>query len=135
MQTSVRWPVLVATMVLWAAPAGAQVRFQLVKQLDMAALAAAPPVSVAAYGTHLYAGSLGTGGRLYHIADPLGSPGPAVTFGGLNDSASNGGIAGPGTTTNGYVSLYTAEARLISPRRICLGRRPSTGVETRDRTP
>ena len=114
MQTSVRWPVLVATMVLWAAPAGAQVRFQLVKQLDMAALAAAPPVSVAAYGTHLYAGSLGTGGRLYHIVDPLGSPGPAVTFGGLNDSASNGGIAGPGTTTNGYVSLYTDGVTLVA---------------------
>jgi len=114
MRTSVRLQLFVATMVIWAAPAAAEVRFQLVKQLDMAALAAGPPVSVAAYGAHLYAGSLGAGGRLYHIVNPLSSPSAAVTFGGLNDPASNGGLASPGATTNGYVSLYTDGVTLVA---------------------
>ncbi|MFM7519665.1 MAG: autotransporter-associated beta strand repeat-containing protein [Planctomycetota bacterium] len=107
------WCVLAAAA-LTATPTSAQIRLQLVKQLDMAALGAGQPGSVAAYGTHLYAGSLGSGGNLYHIVNPLGTPGLAVTFGGLKDPATNGGLASPGVTTNGYVSLYTDGVTLVA---------------------
>jgi len=99
---------------LWAAPAGAQVTFTLEKQLDMAALSAGQPGSVAAYGNNLYVGSLFGGARLYHIQNPLGTPSAAVMFGGLSNPATNGGLAGPGPTTNGYVSLYTDGTTLIA---------------------
>lgn len=98
----------------WTNPAEAQVTFKLDKQLDMAALSAGPPGSVAAYGNSLYVGSLFGGAKLYHIQNPLGTPSAAVMFGGLNDPATNGGLAGPGATTNGYVSLDTDGTTLIA---------------------
>lgn len=98
----------------WMDPVGAQVTFKLDKQLDMAALSAGQPGSVAAYGNNLYVGSLFSGARLYHIQNPLGTPSTAVMFGGLSSPATNGGLGGPGATTNGYVNLYTDGTTLIA---------------------
>ena len=100
--------------VLWATPVGAQVTLKLEKQLDMAALSAGQPGSVAAYGNSLYVGSLFGGARLYRIQNPLGTPSAADVFGGLSNPATNGGLAGPGPTTNGYVSLYTDGTTLVA---------------------
>lgn len=99
---------------LLVTPVGAQVTFTLEKQLDMAALSAGQPGSVAAYGNNLYVGSLFGGARLYQIQNPLGTPSTAVMFGGLSNPATNGGLPGPGPTTNGYVSLYTDGTTLIA---------------------
>lgn len=104
----------VACLAAWAEVAPAQVTFKLEKQLDMAALSAGQPGSVAAYGDTLYVGSLFGGARLYRIQDPLGTPSTAVTFGGLANAATNGGLPNPGFTTNGYVSLYTDGVTLIA---------------------
>ena len=100
--------------VLWATPVGAQVTLKLEKQLDMAALSAGQPGSVAAYGNSLDVGSLFGGARLYRIPNPLGTPSAADVFGGLSNPATNGGLAGPGPTTNGYVSLYTDGTTLVA---------------------
>lgn len=90
------------------------VTLRLSKQLDMAALGAGQPGSVAAYGSNLYVGSLFGGARLYHIQDPLGTPAPAVMFGGINDPATNGGLANAGGSTNGYTNLYTDGVTLVA---------------------
>lgn len=104
-----------ACLALGAVPAAAQsVTFRLTKQLDMASLGAGVPASVAAYGNQLYIGSLSGSGNLYRIQDPLGTPTMAVTFGGLNDPATNGGLATAGTTTNGYLNLFTDGVTLIA---------------------
>lgn len=97
-----------------ASHASASVTLKLVKQLDMAQLNAGQPGSVAARGNHLYVGSLFGGATLYHIVDPLGATQPAVAFGGINDPATNGGLANAGGTSNGYVSLHTDGVTLIA---------------------
>jgi hypothetical protein len=97
-----------------AAQASASVTLKLVKQLDMAQLNAGQPGSVAARGNHLYVGSLFGGATLYHIVDPVGATQPAVAFGGINDAATNGGLANAGGTSNGYVSLHTDGVTLIA---------------------
>ena len=90
------------------------VTLKLVKQLDMASLNAGQPGSVAAYGNHLYVGSLFGGATLYHMQNPLGVTTPAVAFGGINTAATNGGLANAGATSNGYVSLHTDGTTLIA---------------------
>lgn len=104
----------VACLAAWADVAPAQVTFKLEKQLDMAALGAGQPGSVAAYDNTLYVGSLFGGARLYRIQDPLGTPSTAVMFGGLANAATNGGLPNPGLSTNGYVSLSTDGVTLIA---------------------
>jgi len=90
------------------------VSFRLVKQLDMAALNAREPGSVAAYGNDLYVGTLFGGAQLYHIANPLGAPSLVNTFGGINNPLTNGGLPSAGTTSNGYVSLDTDGVTLVA---------------------
>lgn len=90
------------------------VTFQLMGTLDTAALNAGQPGSVAAYGNDVYIGTLFGGARLHHITNPLGSPTNVNTFGGIQNAATNGGLPNAGTTTNGYVSLYTDGSTLIA---------------------
>lgn len=78
--------------------------FQLVAQLDTAALNAGVPGSVAAYGDTLYIGGLFAGGQLHRISNPLGAASNAATFG--------GGL--PAGSTNGYVSLNTDGTTLVA---------------------
>ena len=107
--------VLAALFVLaatWTPAAAHAVTLKLVKQLDMAALNAGQPGSVAAYGNELYVGSLFGGAKLYRISNPLGAATLANVFGGVNDPATNGGI-GP-HSGNGYVSLYTDGRTLVA---------------------
>ncbi len=104
----------VAVAVLSVQSVSSAVTLKLVKELDMAALNAGQPGSVAAYGNHLYVGSLFGGATLYHIQNPLGATTPAVAFGGINNPATNGGLANAGSTSNGYVSLHTDGTTLIA---------------------
>lgn len=74
--------------------------FQLVTQLDAAALGIGVPGSVAAYGDTLYVANL-FGGAISRINNPLGIPTVASTF-------------GPALSGNGRVSLNTDGVTLVA---------------------
>lgn len=96
------------------AGAAQAVTFTLVKQLDGAALNFGSPGSIAAYGNDVYVGTLFGGAQLHHIANPLGAAANINTFGGINNSLTNGGLASAGPTSNGYVSLHTNGVTLVA---------------------
>ncbi|MEO0529975.1 MAG: PEP-CTERM sorting domain-containing protein [Planctomycetota bacterium] len=74
--------------------------FQLLTQLDAAALNIGVPGSVAAYGDTVYVANL-FGGSISRITDPLGTPVNANTF-------------GPALAGNGRVSLNTDGTTLVA---------------------
>ncbi len=91
--------------VLASAGAASAVDFQLVTQLDAAALNIGQPGSVAAYGDDVFVGTLFTNATITRVTDPLGSP-------------TNAGLVGPGGpaagSTNGFVSLNTDGTTLVA---------------------
>jgi hypothetical protein len=104
----------VCAVSLLAASSVQAVTFKLKGQLDTAALTAGVPGSVAAYGNDVYIGNLFSAGQLHHIVDPITAPTRISTFGGLNDPATNGGLASAGLTTNGYTNLNTNGTTLVA---------------------
>lgn len=71
--------------------------FQLVTQLDSAALNAGVPGSVAAYGDTVYIANL-FGGQISRITDPLGTPTNANTFGAILPGNGRVSLSTDGTT-------------------------------------
>jgi hypothetical protein len=91
----------VALLAIMSLPAVSQAAtFQLVAQLDAAALGIGVPGSVAAYGDTLYVANL-FAGSISRISDPLGTPAVANTF-------------GPALGGNGRVSLNTNGVTLVA---------------------
>ncbi|MEM1444784.1 MAG: PEP-CTERM sorting domain-containing protein [Planctomycetota bacterium] len=89
----------VSTVALLAASAHAA-QFQLVTEIDAAALQIGQPGSVAAYGDTLYVADI-FAGDIARISDPLGTPAVANTF-------------GPDLPGNGRVSLNTDGTTLVA---------------------
>lgn len=105
--------VSVCALAALAGSASAAVNFQLVKTISTATLGQRPG-SVAANGNHLYWGGLFGGARLHQVTDPMGAANFAGQFGGLNNPATNGGLANGGASTNGYTNLHTNGRTLVA---------------------
>lgn len=100
MMHTTKWTVFACLATLLTPPLAGAGTFQLVTQLDAAALGIGVPGSVAAYGDTLYVANL-FGGSISRITDPLGAPAVANTF-------------GPALAGNGRVSLSTNGVTLVA---------------------